>query len=85
MPPKRDFAQHYRVFHVTGLVLGGLSLTEVVFSYPGIGYILYQAVTSLDYPLMQAIFLFISLAVLVANFFTDLIAPLDPRVKDGGD
>jgi len=69
-----------------GFVIGGSLLTEVVFSYPGIGYILYQAVTSLDYPLMQAIFLFISLAVLVANFFTDLVyALLDPRVKDEGD
>ena len=68
-----------------GFVIGGSLLTEVVFSYPGVGYILYQAVTSLDYPLMQAVFLFISLAVLAANFFTDLIYALpDPRVKDGG-
>lgn len=68
-----------------GFVIGGSLLTEVVFSYPGLGYILYQAVTSLDYPLMQAIFLFISLGVLIANFFTDMIyALLDPRVRDGG-
>lgn len=69
-----------------GFVIGGSLLTEVVFSYPGIGYILYQSVTSLDYPLMQAIFLFISLAVLIANFFTDIVyALLDPRVQDGGE
>lgn len=68
-----------------GFVVGGSLLTEVVFSYPGIGYILYQAVTSLDYPLMQAVFLFISLAVLVANFIADLVYTLlDPRVQDGG-
>lgn len=68
-----------------GFIIGGSLLTEVVFSYPGIGYILYQAVTSLDYPLMQAVFLFISLAVLIANFIADLVyAMLDPRVQDGG-
>jgi len=69
-----------------GFVIGGSLLTEVVFSYPGLGYILYQAVTSLDYPLMQAIFLIISLAVLIANFITDFMyAVLDPRVNDGGE
>ena len=47
-----------------GFVVSGSLLTEIVFSYPGIGYYLYQAVVSLDYPLMQAIFLFITLAVL---------------------
>ncbi len=69
-----------------GFVIGGSLLTEVVFSYPGLGYILYQSVTSLDYPLMQAIFLIISLTVLIANFITDfLYAILDPRVNDGGE
>ncbi len=69
-----------------GFVVGGSLLTEIVFSYPGIGYILYQAVTSLDYPLMQAVFLFISLAVLGANFIADLVyAVLDPRVQEGGE
>lgn len=69
-----------------GFVIGGSLLTEVVFSYPGVGYILYQAVTSLDYPLMQAIFLFISLAVLIANFIADFVyTMLDPRVQNGGD
>ncbi len=69
-----------------GFVIGGSLLTEVVFSYPGLGYILYQSVISLDYPLMQAIFLFISMAVLLANFMADFIyAILDPRVKEGGE
>lgn len=68
-----------------GFVVGGALLTEMVFAYPGVGFVLYQAVTSLDYPLMQAIFLFISLAVLVANFLADLtLAFLDPRVRAGG-
>ena len=68
-----------------GFVVGGALLTEMVFAYPGVGFVLYQAVTSLDYPLMQAVFLFISLAVLVANFLADLtLALLDPRVRSGG-
>ncbi len=68
-----------------GFVVGGALLTEMVFAYPGVGFVLYQAVTSLDYPLMQAIFLFISLTVLGANFLADLtLALLDPRVRTGG-
>ncbi|ADV65900.1 ABC transporter permease [Deinococcus maricopensis] len=67
-----------------GFVVGGSILTETVFSYPGLGLQLYTAVTGLDYPLMQAIFLFIALAVLIANFLVDaLYAVLDPRVRDG--
>ncbi|PYE50568.1 ABC transporter permease [Deinococcus yavapaiensis] len=67
-----------------GFVVGGSILTETVFSYPGLGLQLYNAVTNLDYPLMQAIFLFIALAVLLANFLVDaLYALLDPRVRDG--
>ena len=67
-----------------GFVLGGSILTEVVFGYPGLGTLLYHSVTSLDYPLMQAIFLFISLAVLIANFLVDATYTLlDPRVRTG--
>ncbi|MBE3575273.1 MAG: ABC transporter permease [Firmicutes bacterium] len=69
-----------------GFVIGGALLTEIIFSYPGVGYLLYQAVQSLDYPLMQAIFLFITVAVLVANFVMDLLYVfLDPRVRTGGE
>jgi peptide/nickel transport system permease protein len=65
-----------------GFVLSGALLTEIVFSYPGIGYLLYQAVTSEDYPLMQAIFLFITMAVLVAVLAADIAnALLDPRTR----
>ena len=68
-----------------GFVISGAILTEIVFSYPGVGYTLYQAVLGLDYPLMQAIFLFITLAVLLANFLADLTyILLDPRVGSGG-
>lgn len=65
-----------------GFVVSGQVLTEIVFSYPGIGYTLLQAVTSQDYPLIQAAFLIIALGVLGANFLADLLyALLDPRVR----
>jgi peptide/nickel transport system permease protein len=67
-----------------GFVVGGAVLTEIVFSYPGIGYALFQAVSNQDYPLMQAIFLIIVTAVLVANFLVDILySRLDPRVQTG--
>ncbi len=67
-----------------GFVVGGGLVTEMVFSYPGVGYMLFQAVNAKDYPLMQAIFLFIATAVLIANFLADIaIMFLDPRVRDG--
>ncbi len=65
-----------------GFVIGGALLTEVVFSYPGLGYILLQAVQSDDFPLMQGIFLLIATAVLCANFLADVCYTiLDPRVR----
>jgi peptide/nickel transport system permease protein len=55
---------------------------EIVFSYPGIGLLLLNAVQGTDYPLMQAIFLVITFAVLIANLVIDLILVLfDPRVR----
>jgi peptide/nickel transport system permease protein len=67
-----------------GFVVSGGLLTEMVYAYPGIGYMLYQSVNAKDYPLMQAIFLFIAVAVLTANLIADLVVMiLDPRVKDG--
>jgi peptide/nickel transport system permease protein len=68
-----------------GFVLGGSLLTEIVFSYPGQGYLLVQAVRNQDYPLMQGIFLVITIAVLCANFLVDVLYLwLDPRTRDGG-
>ena len=65
-----------------GFIVGGALLTEVVFSYPGIGYQLLVAVNGLDYPLMQGIFLTITSAVLIANFLVDIAyVRLDPRVR----
>ena len=67
-----------------GFVISGALVTEVVFSYPGLGYSLLTSVRSLDYPLMQGIFLMITLAVLVANLIVDLLyVRLDPRVRTG--
>ncbi|RKX50266.1 MAG: ABC transporter permease, partial [Thermotoga sp.] len=68
-----------------GFVVSGALLTEIVFSYPGVGYMLYQAVLNIDYPLMQAIFLIITLTVLIANFIADMAyVLLDPRVRTSG-
>jgi peptide/nickel transport system permease protein len=65
-----------------GGVGGGSLLVEQVFGYPGVGYLLYNAVTNQDYPLMQALFLMITLSVLLANFLVDLLyGVLDPRTR----
>jgi len=65
-----------------GFVVAGQLLTEMVFSYPGLGFYLVRSVTTQDYPLMQALFLMITLAVLVANFLVDILyVRLDPRVR----
>jgi peptide/nickel transport system permease protein len=67
-----------------GFVVGGALLTEIVFSYPGIGFALLQAVQNLDYPLIEGIFLLIAIAVIGANFLADLCyTALDPRVRVG--
>lgn len=66
-----------------GFVISGALLTEMVFAYPGQGYILIQAVRAQDYPLMQGIFLSISLSVLLANWLVDcLTLVLDPRTRE---
>jgi peptide/nickel transport system permease protein len=65
-----------------GFVVSGAIATEIVFSYPGIGFSLLQAVQNSDYPLMQGVFLVISLSVLAANFIVDLLyAVIDPRTR----
>jgi peptide/nickel transport system permease protein len=65
-----------------GFVVSGSLLTEIVFSYPGIGFAILQAVDNLDYALLQGIFLVITVAVLAANFLSDLLyVVLDPRVR----
>jgi peptide/nickel transport system permease protein len=64
-----------------GFVVGGATVTETVFSFPGIGRLLYEAVLTRDYPVLQATFLIITVCVIVANILADLVYPLlDPRV-----
>jgi peptide/nickel transport system permease protein len=66
-----------------GFILSGALLTEIVFSYPGLGFLLYQSVTNEDFPLMQAIFLMITVAVLIAVVLADIAnALLDPRTRE---
>jgi peptide/nickel transport system permease protein len=65
-----------------GFVVGGAILIEEVFNYQGVGYLLLQAVDNDDYPLMQALFLLITVAVLVAILISDIAtAVLDPRTR----
>jgi peptide/nickel transport system permease protein len=65
-----------------GIVVGGQVFIEIVFSYQGIGYWLLQAVMNEDYPLMQGIFLIITVTLLVANFLAEALYVLvDPRVR----
>ncbi len=65
-----------------GFVVSGAIAMEYVFSYPGIGFRLVTAVGNDDYPLMQGIFLVITLAVLGADFVVDLMYGfIDPRTR----
>jgi len=66
-------------------IIGGQILIEQVFSYPGIGYGLTNAVASEDYPLIQGMFLIIAVTALVINFIVDMLyGRLDPRVRRRG-
>jgi ABC-type dipeptide/oligopeptide/nickel transport system permease component len=65
-----------------GGLLGGTVLVETIFNYPGLGRLLLEAVSNKDYPLMQALFLFTTIGVLIANFLADVTYGfLDPRVR----
>src|SRR5579859_2900205 len=65
-----------------GFIVSGALLTEIVFSYPGVGYLLFSAIGSDDYPLLQGIFVIITFAVLLANLIADFVyAFLDPRTR----
>lgn len=65
-----------------GAVVGGSVLVEGIYSYPGVGNLLFIAVTNRDFPLMQALFLVITVTMLVAIFIVDLLyVRFDPRVR----
>jgi peptide/nickel transport system permease protein len=68
-----------------GFIVGGTLIMEIVFTYQGIGYMLFNAVNAKDYPLMQGCFLVITLAVLAANIAADFVyVALDPRTRQEG-
>ncbi|MGH4125411.1 MAG: ABC transporter permease [Clostridium sp.] len=71
-----------RFFLSLGTMFGGAVLVENVFHYPGIGFLMREAIMVRDYPLIQGIFLFIAVSVLTMNFFADIVyKKMDPRVK----
>jgi ABC-type dipeptide/oligopeptide/nickel transport system permease component len=66
-----------------GYIVGGALLIEVIFSWPGIGQAMYQAVTQRDYPMLQGGFLILAVSVIVLNFVSDLVYfRLDPRISE---
>lgn len=65
-----------------GVLFAGVMLVEVVFSWPGMGTLIYDAIAARDYPLLQSAFFIIAVCVLLANFIADLIyTRLDPRTR----
>lgn len=65
-----------------GGLVGGALITEIVFSYPGIGSLLFSAISTSDYPVIQAITLIIAVAVLLANFLVEVAYGfVDPRIR----
>jgi len=67
-----------------GFMFSGAIITEQVFTYPGLGYWLWQAINFSDYPVLQTMFFIISLCVIAANLIADLLyGIIDPRIKYG--
>jgi peptide/nickel transport system permease protein len=65
-----------------GHIVGGALITEVIFAYPGIGWLIYNAIKSLDFPVIQGGVLLIIFSVALANFMIDVVYPLiDPRIR----
>jgi peptide/nickel transport system permease protein len=65
-----------------GTVVAGAVLTETVFSWPGVGSLIYDSISRRDYPVLQGAFLVIAAVVILSNFVADLVyAYLDPRVR----
>jgi ABC-type dipeptide/oligopeptide/nickel transport system permease component len=65
-----------------GYIVGGALLVEVIFSWPGIGEAMYNAIGQRDYPMLEGGFLILTVAVIVLNFVADLVYfRLDPRIS----
>ena len=70
-------------FYSVGFILGGAVIVEQVFSWPGLGQLTYAAIQGSDYPVIQAVFLLSSAAVIFFNLLADILyGYLDPRVKE---
>ncbi len=68
-----------------GTLVGGATVVETVFSYPGLGRLIYESVLSRDYTVLQGAFLLLAVGVIAANLLADLLYPLiDPRVRTEG-
>jgi len=66
-----------------GYLFAGACVTETIFSWPGIGRLMYESALSRDYPVVSGVFLFVTIMVVLSNFITDLIYSfLDPRIKE---
>ena len=69
-----------------GFVVGGSVLLETLFTYRGVGFLLARAISERDYPVMQGVFLIITVAVVFANLLADYVYGwLDPRVRIVGE
>jgi ABC-type dipeptide/oligopeptide/nickel transport systems, permease components len=67
-----------------GFILSGAIITETVFSYPGVGGWIWDAIMIRDYPVLMAVFYLISICVIVANIIADLLyGVIDPRIRYG--
>ena len=65
-----------------GMIFGGSLIIEIIFNYPGLGQVMFQAMLARDYPLIQGYLLMMTLMVLIANFTADmLLFLLDPRLR----
>ena len=94
-PCRRDVMRHHAVPNALlpsvsliaigfGFVIGGAITTETVFSYPGLGLATSRAIGNTDLPMMQALFMFSSLAVILFNVAADIVLTyLDPRIRVG--
>jgi peptide/nickel transport system permease protein len=68
-----------------GFIVSGATLTETVFSWNGVGRLIYDAMIMRDYPVLQGAFLIISISVILANYVADIVyGILDPRIRYGG-
>lgn len=67
-----------------GHIIGGSIITETIFSYPGLGYLIYQSIIYKDYPVLNAAFFMLSVTIILANIMADFIYMLlDPRIRYG--